>query len=139
MNGSRLLLAASALLAGASACARPPELARGPFELSAQPTVVRFEEPVLASGTGWELCLEFDRPGDSHEAEHLQAVLLTTEGARHALAEVELDRRGESVVCLEGRVDGATSVPSPTVRYEAVELSTSVPVRVRELRGGPRP
>lgn len=139
-----MLLAASVVLSGASACSRPPELARGHFELSAEPTVVRFEAPVLATGTGWELCFEFDLPGDSHAAEHLAVVLLTAEGERHALSEVELDRRGESVVCLEGRVGSVptatgASAPQQPVRYEAVELSTSVPVRVRELRGGPRP
>lgn len=144
MNRSRLTLAAFVIASWASACSRPPALARGGFELSAQPTVVRFEAPVLATGTAWELCFEFDRPGDSHEAEHIQAVLLTAQGERHALTEVEPDRRGESVVCLEGRTTGVSSgdgatTPQAPVRYEAVELSTSVPVRVRELRGGPRP
>lgn len=144
MSRSRLLLVSSFVVSGASACSRPPELARGRFELSAEPTVVRFEAPVLATGTGWELCFEFDLPGDSHSAEHLAVVLLTAQGERHALSEVSLDRRGESVVCLEGRVGSASSVagattPQEPVRYESVELTTSVPLRVRELRGGPRP
>ena len=96
-----------------------------------------------SSGLLWELCFEFDVPGDRHEAGRIHAVLLSTSGQRYPLVEIKLDRRGERVVCQIGRVaaiepgQGAAS-QEQLVTHQAVELSTDVPLRLRGLRGGSR-
>lgn len=136
---------AVAVLLTVSSCSRSPELARGPIELGDSPTVVRIDQPVPSSGSAWEICFEFDRPRDSHEADRIHAVLLTREGQRHELVETKLDRRGESVVCQMGRVapiqTGFEATPhEQSVTYVAIELSLSAggPLRLRGIRGGSR-
>lgn len=123
-----------ALLLCSGGCTRTPSLASGPIELDTRPTLVRFERPVPVSGTGWELCFEFSRPGDSHDAGRIEAVLIGAGGARHALTESHLDRRGEAVVCRVGSLPSAGSAV-----LEAVELSAPAGIRLRGLRGGGRP
>ena len=120
-------------------CSRSPHLAAGPIELEPLPVLVRFEHPVQSPGPLWELCFEFDLPGDSHNAADIHAVLLTSSAQRYSFIESALDRRGEAVVCQIGRV---VAIESPnadlsqwqSVTYEAVELSADVPLRLRGLR-----
>jgi hypothetical protein len=119
------------LLALTVGCSRPALLASGPIDVDRSPHVVRFERPIPASGPRWELCFEFGRPGDSHKAGDIQAVLLTPSGRRQPFVDVELDRRGESVVCQIGRVDTGEEVV-----FASVELIAPGPVRLRGLRGG---
>ena len=144
----RTRLAASVALAvafvvTASGCSRSPLLASGPIDVKASPTLVRFEHPVTSSGPMWETCFEFDLPGDSHEADRIHAVLLTTSGQRRALVDARLDRRGESHVCQLGRLaaipPNGSLEPQQSVAYEAIELSADVPLRLRGIRGGSRP
>jgi hypothetical protein len=84
-----------------------------------------------AGGLRWELCFEFDRPGESHQAGDIQAVLLTPSGRRQLFVDVELDRRGESIVCQIGRTDAGEEVV-----FDSVELTAPEPLRLRWLRGG---
>jgi hypothetical protein len=121
-----------------SACGRAPHLAGGSIDLTGQPTTVRFHEPVVASGSTWELCFEFDLPRDSHRAAAIDAVLLSPSGARVALRQPALDRRGEATVCQIAPLPPPSSGSQPPV-YEAVELRSDSPVRVRGIRGGSRP
>ena len=111
------------------ACHRTPLLVSGRIEIAPEPSVFRFAEPVPIVGPGWETCFEFNIPGDSHEAGGIGAVLVDTQGVRHALTSVELDRRGESVVCHVG------SLSAGAVTLEAVELSARTPMRLRAIRG----
>ena len=123
-------------------CSQSPELARGPIQLNESPTVVRFAHPVPSVGALWEICFEFELPGDSHHAGSIHAVLVSTSGHRYELSEPELDRRGEHRVCQIGRVapiDSSAGVSQDEpVTFESIELSTAVPVRLRGLRGGSR-
>jgi hypothetical protein len=124
-------------------CSRSPHLAGGPIEIKQAPVVVRFEHPVRSPGPLWELCFEFDLPGDSHDAGGINAVLLTSSAQRYPFITSRLDRRGEAVVCQIGQV---VALDSPdvdssqwqSVTYDAVELSANVPLRLRGLRGGCR-
>ena len=116
------------LILAASGCGRSPRLASGPIDLTPSPTLVRFTQPVTSQGPTWELCFEFDVPGDSHGAGGIHATLLDGAGGRAELTGVTLDRRGESRVCQVGHVPQAT--------YEAVELSADRPLTVHGLRGG---
>ena len=118
-------------------CGRPPNLADGPIDLTERPTTVRFIQPAPASGQTWELCFEFDLPGDSHHAASIHATLLSSSGSRAAIATPTLDRRGESTVCQLGQLAGAQ--PDATVTaYDALELTSDVPLRLRGIRGGTR-
>jgi hypothetical protein len=117
-----------------AACGRSPHLAGGPIDLSERPTTVRFVQPVPSQGQTWELCFEFDRPGDSHRAGTIHATLVSASGGRAAIRTPTLDRRGESVVCQIGSV----APPEPggeRIVYESVELSSDVPLRLRGIRG----
>ena len=129
MRRAGLLLAA---LVAATACARPPLLVGTPLELTGSPALVRLDRPVAATGPGWELCFEFDLPGDSHGAGDITAVLVGTSGQRHRIVDAELDRRGESVVCQLGRVEAL----DPGEVVEAIELTAAEPLRLRQIRGG---
>ena len=120
-------------LSMASGCSRSALLVSQSLEVTPSPRTVRFERAVPSRGPRWELCFEFELPGDSRKTKDINAVLLTTSGQRHRLADVQMDRRGESVVCQIGRVDGEDAV------FEAVELTASERVRVRQLRGGSLP
>jgi hypothetical protein len=136
------LLVSSALLA--SACSRSPRLAEGPISINAIPTTVWFEKAVPASEPSWELCYEFNIPGESHQGVRIQAVLVAASGQRYVLADREVDRRGESIVCQVGRIAGKEpGAPGPAaaspIVFEAAELSSNTPLRLRELRGGSRP
>ena len=121
-----------AALASVSACARPAILVGAPLELTESPAVVRLERPVAATGPSWELCFEFDLPGDSHGAGGIAAVLVAASGQRHPIVDPELDRRGESVVCQRGRIEALD--PGETV--DAIELTATEPLRLRRIRGG---
>lgn len=127
----------------ASGCSRPPHLARGPFDVKETPTVIRFDETARSSGPIWEMCFEFAHQRDSRNAGEIRTVLLSTSGRRYTLADVHLDRRGEAmvsqvgrVVAVEPRVGGVSE--SDAILFEAVELSSDVPVGLRALRGGSR-
>jgi hypothetical protein len=113
------------------ACTRSPLLVGDRIEITKSPNVVRFEKPVRRTGSMWEMCFEFNTPRESHRADGIRAVLLAASGERRPVVDVELDRRGESVVCHLGRVDaGEREV------FEAVELSSPVDLHLRGIRGG---
>lgn len=140
MNQARRIVITLTAVVAAS-CSRPALLAGDAIELTASPTVVRFEHPVRANGALWELCFEFDLPGDSHKTDGIYAVLLATSGQRHPLVDTNLDRRGDRLVCQVGRVDafepGSRVVDqNQEVTFEAVELTAPARMRLRELRGG---
>ena len=124
-----------ALLGSVAGCDRPPNLAHGPIDLTERPTTVRFVQPVSSSGQSWELCFEFDLPGGSHHAATIQATLVSSSGSRAAMTTPTLDRRGESTVCQMGKVATAQPETTPVV-YDAVEVSSKVPLRLRGIRGG---
>lgn len=115
-------------------CERAPHLASGPFDIGPQPQRVQFDSPVSAAGENWEICFEFDIPGDSHRTRSIEVTLLTVDDRAYQLDVSSLDRRGESTVCLIGRVDGL----EPGVLIEAVDLVAPTPLRVRHLGGGNR-
>ena len=127
-------VAAILLAAGVTACGRPPLLARGPINLSDRPLVVALAPPVVPQGSLFELCVEFDRPGESFWAASLEAVFISSAGVRERLRDASVDRRGEARVCRIGRL---TPPPAGTT-FDRVELRTEVPVVVREIRGGSR-
>ena len=127
----KLWIWTSSLLALIAGCSRPELLASGPIEVDRSPRLVRFARPVAASGPRWELCFGFDRPGDSHRAGDIQAVLNTSSGRQQLFVDVELDRRGESIVCQIGRIDSGEEVV-----FDSVELTAPEPLRLRWLRGG---
>jgi len=143
------ILPAAAVLAGGAlaltgGCSRPELLVSEPVEITPSPRTVRFERAVPASGPRWELCFEFDPPGESRKTRSIEAVLLTTSGERRPLVDVEIDRRGENVVCQIGRVDAfepGSRLPPPgeELVFESVELTASERLRVRLLRGGSVP
>ena len=134
MTRFRVLLIGGALsLAG---CSRPALLVSQSIEVTASARTVHFARAVPASGPTWELCFEFHPPGDSLKAKSIEAVLLAASGQRRPLVDVAMDRRGESVVCQIGRVDA--SDPDEALVFEAMELTASERVRVRQVRGGPR-
>jgi hypothetical protein len=124
-------LSAVAAICMAVACSRSPHLAAGPIQVGETPIVVRFGQPAHASGSRWELCYEFSLPGDSARAGQITAVLLDASGGRYTFVESEIDRRGEASVCRVGRL-------SASADYQAVELSSTVPLRLSGLRGGER-
>jgi hypothetical protein len=132
MPGPRILLLA--VLAGAIACDRQPQLVGTPLVLSEVPIVARLEDPVHMTGGTLTLCYEFHPPGDSHAAGGISAALIETSGRRHRLVDPSLDRRGEGLVCQVGRVEDAPT--GQTVVFEAIELSSAAPVRIRTIRGG---
>src|SRR5215470_10912339 len=80
-------------------CSRSALLTRNRVEVTKVPTVVKFERPIPGAGALWEMCFEFDRPGDSDEAGGIYAVLITTSGERRPLVDFKLDRRRERQVC----------------------------------------
>ncbi|TPW10729.1 MAG: hypothetical protein FD129_1840 [bacterium] len=126
------LIAGLVLLPG---CERAPHLASGPIDIGPRPRRVSLETPVLAAGGDWEFCFEFGRPGDSHRTGSIEVTLLSADDHPFRLTTTSLDRRGESTVCLIGRVDGL----APGVRIDALDLAAPTPLRVRHLRGGNRP
>jgi hypothetical protein len=123
-----------------TACGRTQLAATGPIRLDRAPQEVVFVEPVRASGARPVLCLEFHPPGDSREAARIHVALLTTTGSREPWLNPSVDRRGESTVCLAAGTDenpprpdaGAPGRPA----YRAVELSSEVPLSVRQIRWG---
>jgi hypothetical protein len=80
------------------------------------------------------LCFEFHPPGDSHSAGGISAALIEASGRRHRLMDPGLDRQGESLVCQVGRVEDAPA--GQAIVFEAIELSSTAPVRIRAIRGG---
>ena len=132
-------LIASALLmvVGLAACGRPPHLVDGPIEITDQPITIRFDRLAASAGPIWELCFEFDPPGDSRRAADIQATLLAAGGARAMLRNPSLDRQGESVVCQVGPLDVSPPGPPPGA-FQGVELRSEAPLRLRGIRGGRR-
>ena len=124
-----------ALLGSVAGCGRPTDLAHGPIDLTERPATVRFVQPVSSSGESWELCFEFDLPGRSHDAATIQATLVSSSGSRAPMSAPTLDRRGESTVCQLGKLASAQPEAAP-MTFEAVELSSKVPLRLRGIRGG---
>jgi hypothetical protein len=117
------------------ACSVSPVLVSHPIEVTPSGSFARFEHAVPSSVEPWEICLEFDRPGDSHLAEQIQIALHGTSGKRHPLADVRLDRRGESVVCQIGHLETLGSDRG----LEAIDLSAPKRLRIRRIRGEPLP
>jgi hypothetical protein len=129
------LSAASALL-GAIACGTPPTVVAGAQEISSTPQQITFLGPVPVSGPRRELCFDFDPPGESQKASSLQAVLLTSEGRRDTLLGPDVDRRGESRVCLVADHPSAAEVARlEGSQYRGVEPTSSAPpVHVKAIR-----
>jgi hypothetical protein len=125
------------LLGSLTACSRPPLLAGGPIALSERPTTVHFMQPVLSNGHTWELCFEFELPGDSHRAATIHATLVSSSGSRATIRTPTLDRRGESTVCQFGQVTPAESGTEGSI-YKSVELYADGPLNLRGIRGGSR-
>ena len=96
--------------------------------------IVALAQPVVPQGSLFELCFEFDRPGESFWAASLEAVFISGAGLRERLRDASVDRSGEARVCKVGRL---TPPPAGTT-FDSVELRTEVPVVVREIRGGSR-
>jgi hypothetical protein len=118
-----------------SGCSRTQQVARGPIDVRAVPTEVRFDHLVVAHGSKREVCFEFERPGDSRLASKIRVTLVTAAGSKEPLSG-KLDRRGEALVALVGSV-AAPAGASPeftTLEYRGVELSCGEPVRLRGLR-----
>ena len=140
MKRLRISLSLVALLA-VDGCNRSPLLLEGPVALGPSPIVAQFERSVRVAGTRWEMCFEFDHPGDRHAAGKIDAVLPADSGQRHPLVDSDLDRRGEAIVCQMGRVDawesgGRIEPEDRELRFTAFELSSPKPLRLRRIRGG---
>ena len=127
-----------AITATMTACGRGQLVATGPIHLDRTPQEVVFVEPVRATGGRPALCLEFHPPGHSREAARIHVALLTTTGSREPWLNPSVDRRGEGTVCLAAgtsedppRPDAGTS---ERPAYRAVELSSEVPLSVRQIR-----
>jgi hypothetical protein len=131
MNQVKQMVPVLIVLWATIACTRSELLVGGPVDLTKSPIVARFDKPVQSTGPRWELCFEFNIPGDSRSADGIQAVLLATSGQRRTLVDAELDRRGESVVCQLGRIE-----PQDREVFEAVELTSPVDLHLRGIRGG---
>jgi hypothetical protein len=140
VRGFTKTLTLAALVAAMAACEQSRVVAPGPIRLDATPREIVFVEPVHAAGATGELCLEFDPPGGSHQAGKIHVVLLTTKGARTTWQKPSLDRRGEATVCLvdESPVSATLSESGEAagVDYRGVELSSDVPVALRQIRWG---
>lgn len=115
-------------------CSRPPLLVQGPLRLDRQPASARLESPVTWQGQDWELCFEFERPGDSHGAGTVATALVVTTGAPVPMRVVEVDRRGEATVCHVVRV--ATPSKGPPTEVRGLELRAGRPLDVRAIHGG---
>ena len=87
-----------------------------------------------AAGGDWEFCFEFTKPGDSERTRSFEVALLAAADRLYRLVTTSLDRRGESIVCLIGRVE---DLPAGAM-IEAVEVAAPRPVRLRRLGGGNR-
>ncbi len=126
-----------AIIGSLAGCDRPPVLVDGPIDLTERPSTVYFVQPVPSYGQTWELCFEFDLPGDSHHAATIHATLVSVSGSRATISTPTLDRRGETTACQIGQL--AEAQPEATgIAYEAVELYSAVPLRLRGIRGGSR-
>lgn len=129
-------LTLAVLVAAIAGCGRSKLVAPGPIHLDTMPREIVFVEPVRAGDQRRELCLEFDPPGGSLQASRVHVVLLSTTGARETWHKPSVDRRGEATVCL---VEG-TSAPRPdsgaaeALHYRGVELSSDVPLSLRQIR-----
>ena len=132
-----------ALLVAMAACARPPLLVAGPVELMPQPAIFRFVQPQRAPGQSWEMCFEFDVPRESYAAGRIIVILVAGNGARYKLENLDLDRRGEAVVCQLGRLAALNPATAnradATLVFEAAELSAPASLRLHGIRGEARP
>src|ERR1700752_170223 len=125
------------LWAQLTGCESPPRLAKGPIVLE-QSTTVPIIKPVAEGAGGWELCFEFDTPGDSQNAHNIEAMLRSDAGRVYPLGSARYDRRGESLVCHIYKEPLSVTGAAPRV-FDAVILRTSMQIRLRGLRGGPPP
>lgn len=125
-----------------AACSRPPLLVGGPIELTPDRTIVRFAQPVPAGSENWEICFEFDIPGESYAAASIGVTLIGKKGEHYSIENVDLDRRGETVVCQVGRLVAVspvmTAAPVADVIFETAELSLPAALRLHGIRGGAR-
>jgi hypothetical protein len=98
---------------------------------------------VRGGGENWEICFEFDIPGESYAAGRIGVTLIGSKGEHYQLAHIDLDRRGEAVVCQVGRFTAMspamTGEPIANVIFETAELSAPSALRLRGIRGGGRP
>ena len=132
----RVMLAAM-LCAHLAGCGNPPRLANGPIVLE-QSQTIPFIAPVTEGAGGWELCFEFETPGDSQNAHNIEAMLRSDAGRVYPLGSKRYDRRGESIVCHIYKEPLRVTGSAPMV-FDAVILRTSMQIRLRGLRGGPPP
>lgn len=118
-----------------SACRGSGTVVAGPRDISAVPQEIAFLGPVPVSGPRRELCLEFDPPGQSLKAASLQAVLIAVDGRRDTLLSPEVDRRGESRVCLVAMSPRAElQAQLQGTYYRGVELvSNTPPVHLKSI------
>jgi hypothetical protein len=132
-----------ALAVGAASCSRPPLLVAGPIDLTPEQTIVRLARPVRADGENWEICFEFDIPGESYAAGRIGVTLIGNKGEQFTIDGIDLDRRGEAVVCQVGHLTAVS--PAVTreevakVVFETAALSAPASLRLHGIRGGGRP
>lgn len=135
-SGLRIMLGVM-LCAQLPGCGNPPRLANGPIVLE-QSKTIQFIEPVTEGAGGWELCFEFETPGDSQNAHNIEAMLRSDAGKVYPLGSPRYDRRGESVVCHIYGEPLRIQRAAPRI-FDAVVLRSSMPIRLRGLKGGPPP
>ena len=125
-----------------SACSRPQVLVAGPIELTPERTIARLAQPVPARGENWEICFEFNIPGESYAAGQIGVILIGNKGEHFDLVDVDLDRRAEAVVCQRGRLAAVNPAlagePVANVVFETAELSAPASLRLHRIRGGAR-
>jgi hypothetical protein len=131
------------LILAASACSRPPLLVAGPIEITPQRTIVRLAQPARAAGENWEICFEFDIPAESYAAGQIGVMLIGDRGQQVELDVIDLDRRGEAIVCQVGRLVAVSPAmagePVADVVFATAELSAPAALWLRGIRGGARP
>ncbi len=123
---------------GLAGCAREPVLARGTFTVGLVASTVRFTRAVPTGSDHWVFCLEFEKPADSRQANAFRLALVDERGRRCPLRILHVDRRGESRVALEGRLDcgASTAGTGPDASpWVAVLWASPTPVQVRSLSG----
>lgn len=124
--------------AGLAGCTREPVLARGQFTVGLVASTVRLTRAVPPGSDHWVFCLEFATPDDSRQASAFRLALVDERGRRCPLRVLHVDRRGESRVALEGRLDcgASTAGTGPGASpWVAVLWASPTPVEVRSLSG----
>ena len=106
--------------------------------LDGTPRLVSFGAPVQSSGPTREICLVGAR-GDvgrllPEGGATVRAILVTAEGYRDTLRAPSIERRGDEMVCLSDRAQPTRQAMAVPLTYLGVELTSSTPVQLREVR-----